>query len=198
MGQEDAAEGTWTGRGLPLSHQGYFAEVVDAPVNARGEVTVHKVWGGWRRWLADHQPEWCGESGTGACIDGVSAALGQEITIDNGRAVAGELTRIRCCACSGRSRWRCTFGRQRTRRRAWVEPALPPVIPALCNAIFAATGKRIRSLPIGTSRRRHPVFGRLSRRPERTKDTEAATTKEGLGRTAPSAEPPRFAVSVSL
>jgi CO/xanthine dehydrogenase Mo-binding subunit len=83
-----------------------------------------------------------------AVVFGLSAALKQQITFRKGRVQETNLNTyrpLRMFECPPIE----TYLVPSTEEPTGVgEPGLPPVAPALCNAIFAATGKRIRRLPI--------------------------------------------------
>ena len=88
--------------------------------------------------------------GSGTLIDGISAALGQKITIENGAAKESNFSNYPLLKMAAAPPVEVKFVITDYPPTGLGEPALPPVIPALTNAIFAATGKRIRTLPIDT------------------------------------------------
>ena len=123
---------------------------MEVAVDAKGELTIPRVdiaSTAARRSIPDRvraQME-------GACVMGVSAATLGEITFKNGRAQQDNFHHLRSDADGrGAARDPCAHRARGLRKPMGGvgEPGVPPVLPALCNAIFAATGKRIRQLPI--------------------------------------------------
>lgn len=138
------------GRGIAI-HECFgtiVGEVAEVAVSAKGELRVERVVAAVD---CGHvvNPRTVEMQIESAVVYGLSAALFGEITIEKGAVVQGnfddyqvvrlaEMPSIEThLALSGGSKW-----------GGIGEPGTPPIAPAVCNAIFAATGKRIRRLPI--------------------------------------------------
>jgi isoquinoline 1-oxidoreductase beta subunit len=124
------------------------AQVAEVAVSRRGEVRVERVVGAVD---CGHvvNPLTVAEQMESGIVYGLTAALYGQITIEQGRVVEGNfddypMLRLDAMpevethlALTGGDKW-----------GGIGEPGVPPIAPAVCNAIFKITGKRIRSLPL--------------------------------------------------
>ena len=147
-GKTDLADGTGQGVAFHFSHRGYFAEVVQATITPNGELGVDKIWvaGDVGRQLVN--PSNAVNQVQGAALDGLGQALDQEITFEGGRTMQSNFHNFKLLRMDQAPPVEVHFVKSDYSPTGLGEPALPPVPPALCNAIFSVTGKRVRSLPL--------------------------------------------------
>ena len=138
------------GRGIAahFTFSSYCAEVVEVSVNA-GKLTVEKVTCAIDCGLPINPLGVKAQCEGGIC-DGLSTALRQQITVKDGAVVEGNFDTYQMMRMDESPRAIDVHIIENDHPPSGMgEPPTPPLAPALCNAIFAATGKRIRMLPIG-------------------------------------------------
>ncbi|MFI5337319.1 MAG: molybdopterin cofactor-binding domain-containing protein [Opitutales bacterium] len=140
--------GSGQGIAFHFSHRGYIAEVAEVEVSLEGVLRVQRVTA-----AVDVGPimnlSGAEQQVQGSIIDGLSAAWLQEISLAHGRVVPGNFDAYPLLRITETPPVvDVHFLPSHHPPTGLGEPALPPLPPALTNAIFAATGRRIRSLPI--------------------------------------------------
>jgi len=140
-------KGRAQGLAFHFSHAGHFAEVAELSVDANRKITLHKVT------VAGDIGPIVNLSGAenqvqGAVIDGFSTMLGLEVSIENGRIQETNFDRYPILRMRNAPQVEAYFVKSDFSPTGVGEPSLPPLAPAVGNAIFAATGYRVRTLPL--------------------------------------------------
>ena len=138
-----------SGQGLAFyfCHAAHVAEVAEVSVDANRNFRVEKVT------VAVDVGPIINMSGAisqvqGAVVDGLSTMALQQITMKNGRIQQDNFHQYPVMRIASTPEIDVHFIQSDNPSTGLGEPALPPLAPAVTNAIFAATGERIRSMPL--------------------------------------------------
>jgi isoquinoline 1-oxidoreductase beta subunit len=142
--------GKGMGIGAYFCHLGYCAQVAEVTVDSTNAITVNKVWVAVDIGSQIINPRAAENMVFGSVIEGMSH-MGQEITLANGQVEQTNFHAHPIVRFRQTPQIEVYWNRTNYSPTGLGEPALPPTLPAVANAVYAATGKRIRTLPLARS-----------------------------------------------